>query len=88
VALAQGTFDTHLVGLRTSVAFGTSAATSVYFQYNSEGQLAALQVRFNYIFRTIDNLYVVYNGTRFTDGPFSGRDNQSLIIKATYSVHR
>ncbi len=88
VALAEGAFDTHLVGLRTSVAFGTSAATSVYFQYNSEGQLAAVQVRFNYIFRTIDNLYVVYNGTRFTDGPFSGRDNQSLVVKVTYSVHR
>lgn len=57
-------------------------------QYTSEGDLAALQVRFNYIFRTIDNVFVSYNETRFTDGIFSAQSNRSLVLKMTYSVHR
>ena len=79
---------THLFGLRANVSFSTSLLTSVYAQYNSTGQLAATQVRLNYIFRTIDNVYLVYNETRYTDGVFDGRANQSLVLKVTYSLHR
>lgn len=50
--------------------------------------MAAIQVRFNYIFRTIDNVYVVFNETRFTGGVFADRSNRSLVLKVTYSVHR
>ena len=88
VALSAGRFVTHLFGLRANVSFSTSLLTSVYMQYNSAGQLAATQVRLNYIFRTIDNVYLVYNETRYTDGVFDGRANQSLVLKVTYSVHR
>jgi hypothetical protein len=88
VALSAGAFVTHLFGLRANVSFSTSLLTSVYLQYNSAGQLAATQVRLNYIFRTIDNVYLVYNETRYTDGVFDGRANQSLVLKVTYSVHR
>ena len=62
--------------------------TSIYAQYNSAGQLAATQVRLNYIFRTIDNFYLVFNDTRFTEGVFEGQANQSLVAKMTYSLHR
>ena len=88
VALSAGAFVTHLFGLRANISFSTSLLTSVYLQYNSAGQLAATQVRLNYIFRTIDNVYLVYNETRYTDGVFDGRANQSLVLKVTYSVHR
>ena len=88
VALSAGAFVTHLFGLRANVSFSTSLLTSVYAQYNSTGQLAATQVRLNYIFRTIDNVYLVYNETRYTDGVFDGRANQSLVLKVTYSLHR
>ncbi|MDP2322071.1 MAG: DUF5916 domain-containing protein [Acidobacteriota bacterium] len=88
VALSAGAFVTHLFGLRANVSFSTSLLTSVYMQYNSAGQLAATQVRVNYIFRTIDNVFLVYNETRYTDGVFDGRANQSLVLKVTYSVHR
>ena len=47
-----------------------------------------MQVRLNYIFRTIDNFYIVYNDTRFTDGPFNGKANRSLVLKLTYSLQR
>ena len=88
VALPTGTFRTHLVGVRWNVSFTTSLLTSAYLQYNSAGELAAVQVRLNYIFRTIDNIYLVFNDTRFTGGAFADRDNRSLVLKATYSVSR
>lgn len=88
VHLSTGAFVTHLFGLRANVSFSTSLLTSAFVQYNSAGQLAATQVRVNYIFRTIDNLYLVYNETRFTDGLFDGQANKSLVLKVTYSVHR
>jgi hypothetical protein len=57
-------------------------------QYNSAGDVAAVQVRVNYIFRTIDNFIVAYNETRLTDGLLSGRSNRSMVMKVTYSLHR
>lgn len=88
VDIRAGAFVTHLVGLRANVSFSTNLLTSAFLQYNSAGQLAATQVRLNYIFRTIDNLYVVFNDTHFTDGIFRGRSNRSLVTKLTYSLHR
>lgn len=88
VALSAGAFVTHLFGLRANVSFSTNLLTSAFAQYNSAGQLAATQVRVNYIFRTIDNVFLVYNETRYTDGVFDGRANKSLVLKMTYSVHR
>ncbi len=88
IDLIEGSFNTHLFGLRANVSFTNNLLTSTFLQYNSKGELAALQVRFNYIFRTIDNFFIVYNETRFTDGVFSGESNRSLILKVTYSLHR
>ncbi len=88
VHLSPGSFVTHLFGLRTNLSFSRNLLTSAFAQYNSAGQLAATQVRMNYIFRTIDNVFLVYNETRYTDGVFDGRANKSLVLKVTYSVHR
>jgi hypothetical protein len=86
--LGPGSFVTHLTGLRANLSFSTDLLASAYVQYNSAGQLAASQIRFNYIFRTIDNLYVVFNENRYMEGPFRGRSNRSLVMKITYSLHR
>ena len=88
VDLIEGSFNTHLVGVRADVSFTTNLLTSAFVQYNSTGDLAAVQFRFNYIFRTIDNFYIVYNETRFTDGVYSGEFDRSLVVKLTYSLHR
>ena len=88
VDLVEGSFSTHLFGLRANVSFTNNLLTSAFLQYNSSGNLAALQVRFNYIFRTIVNFFIVYNETRFTDGVFSGESDRFLILKVTYSLHR
>ena len=88
IDLIEGSFNTHLVGVRADVSFTTNLLISAFVQYNSTGDLAAVQFRFNYIFRTIDNFYVVYNETRFTDGVYSGEFDRSLVLKLTYSLHR
>ena len=88
VALPASALVTHLVGLRANVSFSTNLLTSAFVQYSSTGQLTATQVRLNYIFRTIDNVYLVYNETRYTDGVFEGRANRSLVMKTTYSLQR
>ena len=76
------------MGLRANLSFTTNVLTSTFLQYNSSGELAALQVRLNYIFRTIDNIFIVYNETRFVDGIFEDESNRSLVVKTTYSLHR
>ena len=88
VDLHEGSFNTHLVGVRANISFTNNLLTSAFLQYNSSGDLAALQLRFNYIFRTIDNFHIVYNETRYTDGVFSGISDRSLTTKITYSLHR
>ena len=65
VDLPEGAFSTHLIGLRTNFSVTGSVLTSAFMQYNSSGNLAALQVRLNFIFRQIDNVYLVYNLTLF-----------------------
>ena len=87
VDLDQGPFRTHLVGMRTNVSFTTNLLVAAFVQFNSADELAAIQLRLNYIFRSIDNFYVVYNETRLTEGPFAGRTDRSLILKITYSLH-
>jgi len=88
VDLLEGSFHTHLLGVKSNISFTNNLLASAYVQYNHTGDLAALQLRLNYIFRTIDNFYLVYNETRYTDGPFAHRSNRSLVAKVTYSVHR
>ena len=88
IDLQEGSFDTHLVGLRSNISFTSNLLTSAFLQYTSSGNLVAVQLRFNYIFRNIDNVYVVFNETRFTGGIFDGTSNRSLIVKVTYSLHR
>ncbi|MEW5984582.1 MAG: DUF5916 domain-containing protein [Acidobacteriota bacterium] len=88
VDLREGSFQTHLLGVKSNVSFTNSLLASAYVQYNNTGSLAALQFRLNYIFRTIDNFYLVYNETRYTSGPLADRSNRSLVAKMTYSVHR
>ena len=88
ITLAEGAFTTHLFGLRTDVSFNRDAVASLFFQYNSDGRLAATQVRFSYLFRNIDNLHVVYNDTRVSGTGSSRAVGRSLVAKLTYSLYR
>jgi hypothetical protein len=88
VRLVEGDFTTHLLGLKTNISFSPTLLSSTYLQYNSAGGLTALQVRLNYIFRTIDNLYVVFNQTLYGAGTNGGQSNRSLVVKMTYSLQR
>jgi hypothetical protein len=85
VSLEEGSFRTHLVGLRANVSFTRNLLTSAFLQYNSEGELTAAQVRLNYIIRNIDNFYLVYDDTHYVGGTFDGRSNRALVAKITHS---
>jgi hypothetical protein len=87
VSLDEGAFRTHLVGLRANVSFTRNLLTSAFLQYNSEGELTAVQVRLNYILRNIDNFYLVYTDTHYIGGPFDGRSNRAVVAKITHSFH-
>ena len=84
----EGSFHTHLLGMKTNISFTNSLLASACAQYNNTGNLAALQLRLNYIFRTIDNFYLVYNDTLYTAGVYKNGSNRSLVAKLTYSVSR
>ncbi len=95
VVLPIGTYDWSglTVNLRSyngrKVSGNVSLSTGNFYDGTKKTvTLAATQVRVNYIFRTIDNVFLVYNETRYTDGAFDGRANKSLVLKVTYSVHR
>ena len=87
VTLAEGAFTTHLFGLRTDVAFSRDAVASLFFQYNSDGRLAATQARFTYLFRNIDNLHIVYNETHVSGSRSSRAVGRSIVAKLTYSLY-
>jgi hypothetical protein len=88
VTLEEGAFRTHLLGVRADVSFTRNLLTSTLLQYNSQGELAAIQVRANYILRNLDNFYLVFNETRFSGGAFAGRTDRTLVAKMTYSLQR
>jgi hypothetical protein len=87
VDLREGAFQTHLLGLKANVSLTTNLLTAAYVQYNSAGELGAIQLRLNYIYRGIDNVYLVFNQTRYTGGRYAHRANTSLVLKTTYSIH-
>lgn len=88
VALHEGRFRTHLLGLRFDGSFSRNLLASAFVQYDSEGRLASVQVRLNWILRNIDNFYVVFNQTTLSGRSLARRTDRSLVAKVTYSVYR
>ncbi|MCH7491086.1 MAG: carbohydrate binding family 9 domain-containing protein, partial [Gemmatimonadetes bacterium] len=45
IDLQEGSFDTHLVGLRSNISFTSNLLTSAFLQYTSSGNLVAAAIR-------------------------------------------
>jgi hypothetical protein len=84
VDLPEGDFVTHLVGTRFNYSFNTRMFTSAFLQWNSDAELASLNLRFNYIYKLGSDLFVVYNENRQTAGLARGLIDRSFIVKFTY----
>ncbi len=83
-------FTSHLARLRTELTFTTRTSASTFVQYNSTGDLVALNFRFRYNPREGNDLYIVWNETFNSDrfsltpiGPLS--QERTLLIKYSHT---
>jgi len=84
VELPQGEFVTHLVGARLNYSLSTRFFTSAFLQWNSDAQLASVNIRLNYIYSLGSDLFIVYNENRDTGFLPAGVIDRSFIVKFTY----
>jgi len=82
VAIAQGTFTTHLLGPRITYTATPLMFWSALVQYNSIEHAASANVRFRWEYRPGSELFVVWNETRDTAAQrFPELTNRALIVK-------
>jgi hypothetical protein len=82
ITLPEGAFVTKLIGTKFLYAFTPRAFFNAFLQYNADTRQVSSNIRFNWTYRPLSDLYLVYNDTRDTGrGLTVGR---SLIIKLTY----
>ena len=79
--LPSGNFTTHLVILRLNYSFNTRMFLDGLIQYNSTVKEIASNIRFNFIYKPLSDLFLVYNERRATTGEVIER---ALIAKLTY----
>lgn len=84
VDLLEGDFVTHLVGTRLNYSLSNRFFTSAFLQWNSDAELASVNLRLNYIYKLGSDLFIVYNENRHTAGLGPGVIDRSFIVKFTY----
>jgi hypothetical protein len=86
VALREGAFKTHLLGMRANYAFSTSMFVKAFVQYNSDAEQWTSNLRLNVIHRPLSDLFIVYNERR--DSADGNLFDRALIVKLTYMMSR
>ncbi|MCZ6770187.1 MAG: hypothetical protein O7D93_13170, partial [Acidobacteria bacterium] len=81
ISLPSGDFTTQLVNTRLSYSFTPSAFLNSLIQYNSTRREISTNIRFNFIYKPLSDLFLVYNERRSTTGEVRER---ALIAKVTY----
>ena len=79
--LPSGDFTTHLVTTRMNYSFTPHMFLDALIQYNSTAQEIASNIRFNFIYQPLSDLFLVYNERRSTTGDVLDR---AIILKLTY----
>ena len=79
--LPSGDFTTHLVTTRMNYSFTPHMFLDALIQYNSTAQEIASNIRFNFIYQPLCDLFLVYNERRSTTGDVLDR---AIILKLTY----
>ncbi len=89
VSLPGGSFVAQVINSRINYNFTSKLLTSAAIQYDNVSERFLLNLRFNYIYRPGDDLFIVYNDTRDLDptfsGFFGGLTNRALLIKFNHS---
>jgi hypothetical protein len=83
IDLPSGDFDTDLVGSRLGYAFSTDMFLNAVIQYNSESKEIISNIRYNFIYKPLSDLFLVYNERRSTTGEVIDR---AIILKLTYML--
>lgn len=79
-----------LLGPRAEMAFSKSVFTSVFFQYNSQTNNTNINARFQWRFKPVSDIFLVYTENYFAEGiPKYGVNawapkDRSLTLKMTY----
>ena len=81
VELPSGDFTTHLVIVRWDYSFNTRMFLDGLIQYNSTVNEIASNIRFNFIYKPLSDIFLVYNERRAKTGEVIER---ALIAKLTY----
>ncbi|HUU35935.1 MAG TPA: DUF5916 domain-containing protein [Vicinamibacterales bacterium] len=80
VTLPQGDFTTHLVVTRALYAFTTHLFLNSFVQYNADTAQVSSNVRFNFLYKPLSDLYVVFNDRHDNAGRLLDR---ALVVKLT-----
>lgn len=82
VDLPAGDFTVDLVGLNSNYSFSKRMFLSALIQYNSEDREMISNVRYNFMYKPLSDIYIVYNERRDLDTN-EVRD-RAITIKFTY----
>ena len=82
VRLPRGSFSTELSSARVDYSFSPRMFLNTLVQYNSQLNAVVTNVRFNFTYRPLSDLFIVYSRTQSTN--HSLKTAQGLIIKFTY----
>ena len=77
----SGNFDTDLVATRLNYSFNPRMFLNALIQYNSDLQEIATNIRFNFIYKPLSDVFWVYNERKTSTGEVKER---ALILKVTY----
>ena len=84
LTLPGGTSPSHTVDARINYVFNKQWLTSTILQYDKSKSFAGLHFRLNYIFRSGDDFFLIYNEGR-RGGSQRGQKDRILQAKFTYS---
>lgn len=80
VALSGGSFTTDLVSSRVAYSFSNNMWFNALIQYNSDDREVISNLRFNWMFKPLSDLFLVYNERRTSDAVLE----RAIILKLTY----
>jgi hypothetical protein len=81
VTLPSGDFDTDLLTTRLRYSFSTRMFLNALIQYNSTLEEISSNLRFNFIYKPLSDIFLVYNERRSSTGEVLER---ALVAKFTY----
>ncbi len=85
IDLPGGSFISNLLNARASYSFSDRWLTDALVQYNNLFNTVSIFARLRYIYRTGDDIYLVYRQAGEYDGFQFGRHDRTLTLKVTRS---